>query len=306
MIQRTFQFIPGVGPFLEKDLWARGIRDWSLFPDAGPAVLGGKKDVVARNLIRRATESLERRDIADLVALFPPREHWRLYDAFATDAVFFDIETDGGDPQLPTVVGLFSERAGLELFVEGVDLGDLPEALAAHRVWVTFNGSLFDVPVLARHFGVEFPKPALHLDLRFILQRLGFRGGLKRIEETLGLGRPAHLRGVSGADAVVLWREYRRSGRKDVLRFLVEYNLYDAFQLRTLMDLAWNLATEFTGDLAARRVPFDRAAVGPALDALLESVHGCTLAPGTVEQLRGADAVPLLAGAGFKTQEPAE
>ncbi len=288
MIQRTFQFIPGVGPFLEKDLWSRGIRDWSLFPDAGPAVLGGKKDAVARNLIRRATESFERRDLADLVALFPTREHWRLYDAFASEAVFFDIETDGGDPQLPTVVGLFSERAGLELFVEGENLGALPEALAAHRVWVTFNGSLFDVPVLAKHYGVDFPRPMLHLDLRFILQRLGFRGGLKRIEETLGLGRPPHLRGVSGADAVVLWREYQATRRKDVLRFLVEYNLYDAFQLRTLMDLAWNLATDFTGDLAERRLPFDRANVGPALAALLDSVAPAAFASGQLEQLRQA------------------
>jgi len=288
VIQRTFQFIPGVGPYLEKNLWERGIRDWSLYPDAGPAVLGGKKDAEARNLIRHATASLEQRDLAGLAALFPQREHWRLYDAFAGDAVFFDIETDGGDPQRPTVVALFSARAGLELFVEGRDMEALPAALAAHRVWVTFNGSLFDVPVLAKHFGPGFPVPDLHLDLRFICQRLRLRGGLKRIEETLGLTRPPHMRGVTGADAVVLWREHLRTGRKDVLRFLVEYNLYDAFQLRTLMDLAWNLRVEELGEVGARRVPYDREEIQPALDALLASISATPLDPGQLEHWRAA------------------
>ena len=286
MIERTFQFIPGVGPYLEKQLWARGIRDWSFFPDAGPAVLGGKKDAEARNLIRAATGLFEQGDLAGLAALFPAREQWRLYDAFASDAVFFDIETDGGEPQAPTVVALFSQRAGLELFVEGRNMAALPAALAAHRLWVTFNGSLFDVPVLATHFGAGFPEPALHLDLRFICQRLGLRGGLKRIEEALGLTRPPHMRGVTGADAVVLWREYLRTGRKDVLRFLVEYNLYDAFQLRTLMDLAWNLRLEEVGEVALRRVPYDRAEVMPALDGLLAGISTASLAPGVLESMR--------------------
>lgn len=286
MIERTFQFVPGVGPYLEKQLWARGIRDWSLFPDAGPSVLGGKRDAEARRLIRAATGLLEQRDLAGLAALFPGREQWRLFDSFASDAVFFDIETDGGEPQAPTVVALFSERAGLELFVEGQNMAALPAALAAHRLWVTFNGSLFDAPVLAKHFGAGFPEPALHLDLRFVCQRLGLRGGLKRIEETLGLTRPPHLRGVTGADAVVLWREYLRTGRKDVLRFLVEYNLYDAFQLRTLMDLAWNLRLEEVGEQGLRRAPYDRAEVMPALEALLCSISPASAGPGVLELLR--------------------
>ncbi len=38
MLQRTFQHIPGVGPWREKDLWARGFRTWDDFPAAGTGV----------------------------------------------------------------------------------------------------------------------------------------------------------------------------------------------------------------------------------------------------------------------------
>ena len=45
-------------------------------------------------------------------------------------------------------------------------------------------------------------------------------------------------------DAAVLWRNWRATDEVAALRFLVEYNLYDAFQLRALADLAYNLAVE--------------------------------------------------------------
>ena len=115
----------------------------------------------------------------------------------------------------------------------------LPAALARRRIWVTFNGSCFDVPVLKQHHP-ELKDPPLHLDLRFIGRRVGLTGGLKSIEDELSLGRPLHLRGVGGWDAVLLWRAYRAHGEIEALRFLVEYNLYDAFNLRTLMDTVFN------------------------------------------------------------------
>jgi hypothetical protein len=239
MLQRTFQFIPGVGPWREKDLWARGIRTWGDFPEPGAGVaLSAKSDPVAREHIVRARELLARRDLAGLAALLPPREHWRLYAEFASEAVYFDIETDGQEAQRPTVVSLF-DADGLHVFIQGRNMEALPEALGHRRLWVTFNGSCFDVPVLREHFP-DFPTPAAHVDLRFACRRLGMGGGLKGIEDKLGLGRPAHLRGVNGWDAVLLWRAYQRSGDVEALRFLVEYNLYDSFNLRTLMDVAYN------------------------------------------------------------------
>ncbi|HLL53580.1 MAG TPA: ribonuclease H-like domain-containing protein [Myxococcaceae bacterium] len=250
MLRRTFQHIPGVGPWREKDLWARGIQTWDDFPAPGSTVaISKKKDELARNRIDLARGALEARDLTALAGLLPPREHWRLYADFSEQAVFFDIETDGVTNLRPTVVSLL-DRTGLRVFIDGRNMHELPAALAESRIWVTFNGSCFDVPVLRRTF--ELPDPVAHLDLRFLCRRVGLKGGLKEIEDSLGLGRPPHLRGVNGWDAVILWRAYLRSGDVEALRFLVEYNLYDAINLKTLMDMVYNRACE---DLVLDAVP---------------------------------------------------
>jgi hypothetical protein len=164
MLRRTFQLIQGVGPWKEKDLWARGILTWDDFPETG-CVLGQKLDGKARERLGMARDALARRDLKALASLIPPREHWRLYPEFARDAVYFDIETDGAQDQVPTVVALFDD-AGLHVFIQGRNMDALPEAMAERRLWVTFNGSCFDVPVLRQYFGKRFPTPDAHIDLR--------------------------------------------------------------------------------------------------------------------------------------------
>lgn len=241
MITRTFQHIPGVGPWREKDLWAKGIDRWSEFPEEAGLVISRKVDPVARERIAQARAALDERDLGRLAAMFPGREHWRLYREFREQAVFFDIETDGRAEQRPTVVSLFS-AAGLEIFVQERNLEELPGALARFPIWVTFNGTCFDVPVLERHLPGMI-RPLVHLDLRFICRMVGLSGGLKAIEDELGIARPLHLRGVNGYDAVLLWRAYQESKDLEALRFLAEYNLYDTFQLRTVMELTYNRAT---------------------------------------------------------------
>ena len=91
-------------------------------------------------------------DLHALATLIPPREHWRLYPRFVDRAVFFDIECDSADDPRPTVVTAM-DRDGLHAFIEGRNLDDLPELLARSPLWVTFNGTVFDVPVLRTHFG---------------------------------------------------------------------------------------------------------------------------------------------------------
>ena len=246
MIRRTFQLVRGVGPSRERDLWAEGIHCWDDFPPEGGAVaISARIDGVARDRLAQARTALEARDLSTLAKMVPPREHWRLYREFEREAVFFDIETEGMTG-VPTLVSLF-HADGFEVFLLGRDLDDLPEALARWPLWVTFNGASFDVPVLSDYFGRAMPQPALHLDLCHVCRRLGWKGGLKRIEDTLGFGRPAHLRGVDGLDAIFLWRYWL--GTKDLaaLRLLVEYNLYDSIQLKTLAQRAYNRGVEKSG-----------------------------------------------------------
>lgn len=286
MIERTFQHIPGVGQWREKDLWARGFADWSSFPREGEGVaISRKTDGPARQRIHEAREALEARDLHRLGALFPPREHWRLYREFADECVYFDIETDGRTEQKPTVVSLF-DKDGLHVFLAGRNMDALPAALMRRRIWVTFNGSCFDVPVLRGHFP-ELAAPALHLDLRFIFRRLGRACGLKTLEDTFALPRPPHLRGADGWDAVLLWRAFRARGDLAALRFLVEYNLYDAFNLRTLMDLAWNLACEGLGFEDAKGPVFERGDVLYDVSKTVLAMAPVDADPEVLERVRG-------------------
>ncbi|MFY2561934.1 ribonuclease H-like domain-containing protein [Corallococcus terminator] len=262
MLQRTFQHIPGVGPWREKDLWARGFKTWDDYPAAGEGIaITRKTDDIARERLAQGREALERRDLRRLAELIPSREHWRLYPEFHQDAVYFDIETDGREAQAPTVVSLF-DSTGLHVFIQGRNMDALPEAMAARRLWVTFNGSTFDVPVLRNYFGAgRFPVPDAHIDLRFVTRRLGLGGGLKEIEGKIGAERPQHMKGVNGYDAVLLWRAYTRRGDVEALRFLVEYNLYDSFQLRTLMDVAYNRGADDLNQDVPRLPVFERGEV---------------------------------------------
>ena len=288
MLERTFQFIPGVGPYREKDLWARGVRTWADFPAAPTEVIVSKKvDAVAREHIDRARDALARKDLAALAAMIPPREHWRLYPHFADEAVFWDIETDGQEHQNPTVVSLF-DKDGLHAFIRGRNMHELPEALARRGLWVTFNGSVFDVPVLKGHFP-DLPTPAAHIDLRFWTRRLRMAGGLKEIEEKLGVGRPPHLKGVNGWDAVLLWRAYQARGDVEALRFLVEYNLYDAFQLRTVMEATYNMGADELAMDVARLPVFDRGDVLYDVTRLIMDLGPTTRDMRTLERVRAME-----------------
>ena len=71
---------------------------------------------------------------------------------------------------------------------EGRNLDALPGRLGELRVWVTFNGGSFDLPVL-RHAFPGLPRPVLHLDLKPVCRRIGLGGGLKSSEDRLGIAQ---------------------------------------------------------------------------------------------------------------------
>jgi uncharacterized protein len=267
VIRRTFQLSSGIGPWREKDLWARGLSDWDDLRERGAELLPlPLRDELGR-AVDRAEEALLRGDAVALAGLLPVREHWRLWPLVRERALCLDVEADGSADRLtPTVVGCFDPQ-GLATFVSGRNLQALPARLAAHPIWVTFNGNCFDLPVLRRAFP-ELPAPTLHLDLRGVTRRMGLGGGLKAIEDRLGIARPPHLRGTGGREAVALWRAYRGSGALEPLRTLVEYNLYDAFQLRAVADHAFN-AGAMRLHWPDRLVPWERGDVLYDLSQLL-------------------------------------
>ena len=258
VLRATFQHLSGVGPVTEADLWQSGFRDWrDLLAGAGALVLSSPSRARLARELTRSEAALSERDVGWFARRLPNREHWRLYPTFAPETAYLDIETTGLSPYggIVTVVTVHGGGA-TRTFVAGDDLEELPSYLRRFQVLVTFNGSRFDVPFLLASFPQLLVPPA-HIDLRFVLYRLGHAGGLKRIEQRLGIGDRTGVEGVDGLDAVRLWQEYRR-GSSSALDRLVRYNRADTVNLEPLLHLA---ATELE-----RRVLPSLPAYGPVGD----------------------------------------
>jgi uncharacterized protein YprB with RNaseH-like and TPR domain len=242
MLRATFQLVPGLGPGRERRLWQGSVLDWTQLSGAPEALLPARLRAPLLAAARAAEEALDAGDLAAVASALPGREHWRLFGAFAERAVYLDIEADLEEGV--TAIGVLDGR-GPRVLLAGRDLQALPQVVPPSCLVVTFNGASFDLPILERAFP-DWRRPAAHVDLRPVLERLGLRGGLKAIEEQTGLGRPQHLRGLDGNRACWLWR-HGVHGNREALRLFAEYNLYDAVNLRTLMALAYNRLAAETG-----------------------------------------------------------
>jgi uncharacterized protein len=235
MLRATFLHLPGIGPATETALWREGVRDWDdlrarLPRRSGP---GLARDRVERDLAA-SEAALATGDAAWFGPRLPGAEHWRLFSRFPDRCAYLDIETTGLSPfaGIVTVVTVHGGGA-TRTFIAGEDLEELPAYLRRFPILVTFNGRHFDVPFLEACFPT-LQAPPVHIDLRFVFYRLGLGGGLKRIEERLGLGDRTGVEGIHGLDAVRLWQEYRR-GRPAALDTLVRYNRADTVNLEPLL-----------------------------------------------------------------------
>ena len=240
MLVRSFIHLPRVGPVTERAIWDAGVVTWADFIDstALPPVVRGSR----RELDRRLKECRNRLDAWDgayFESCLHRREVWRLYGDFRSRAAFLDIETTGLSPDysIVTMVGVLDSQ-GYTAYVRDENLEDLRGALEQYDLVVTYNGASFDLPFLEHHFGRMFHHMA-HLDLRFPLRRLGYGGGLKAIEARLRVGRVSELAGLSGFDAVLLWRMWQEgdAGARDTL---IRYNAEDVASLPALADIVYN------------------------------------------------------------------
>ncbi|HXQ48627.1 MAG TPA: ribonuclease H-like domain-containing protein [Thermoplasmata archaeon] len=238
MLRSTFLHLTGVGPVTESDLWQRGVLSWDDFRSAGglTGLSPSRRQRLEREL-RASEEALVSQDAGYFARRLPMSEHWRIYPSFASATAFLDIETTSLSPYegIVTVVSVHG-GGSTRTFVADDNLEELPACLRRFGVLVTFNGSMFDVPFLRVRFP-EIVVPPAHVDLRFVLYRLGLAGGLKRIEARLGLGDRTGVEGIGGLDAVRLWEQYRR-GSPEALTKLVRYNRADTVNLEPLADFA--------------------------------------------------------------------
>ena len=126
--------------------------------------------------------------------------------------------------------------------IRGQDLKQekLEQEFFESSLLVSFNGKRFDKPFLEKSFGISIENP--HIDLMYLFQRLGYSGGLKKIEKDLGVER--ELEDIDGREAIKLWKRYKKQGDKEALDRLVRYNQYDAENLQSLLETARDMLIE--------------------------------------------------------------
>src|SRR5262249_19410666 len=122
------------------------------------------------------------------------------------------------------------------VYVQGQNLSRFVEEIGEFTLLVTYNGKLFDLPFLRREFGL--PLAHAHIDLRYPLAALGYKGGLKKIERSLGLEREGPVALLDGWCAVLLWR-YHEQGETGALETLLRYNLEDVVHLPQLLAVVY-------------------------------------------------------------------
>jgi hypothetical protein len=255
MLRHTFQHIPGLGEGRERALWRRGIETWEELL-ATPQRSGLPAPLLreAQAVIQLSQEALRQGNIYFFAQLLPVREHWRLYGDFRQVTAYLDIETGplGNGRQGITVIGLFDGEE-FRTFVRDHNLHTFEAHLRRYDLLVTFNGKTFDLPLIQRDLGI--PIYQAQIDMKVFLHRLGYHGGLKRIERQWGIRREDEIAGLSGFDAVLLWARYRR-GDVGALERLIAYNRADVVNLEVLLKRGYELARQqvrAVGGIAPRR-----------------------------------------------------
>lgn len=237
MLERTFLHIPGVGAQTERSLWSAGCHSWSDLLAGGDRYsvgAAGREDVVSH--LTRSQAAYAEGNHQFFAKGLGMGEAWRAWPDFRERCVYLDIETDGGrSGGAITTIGMY-DGTGFTGLVRDVDLGNFPDLISQYSMIVTFFGSGFDLPMLQKRFpSIRFDQ--IHLDLCPTLRKIGLRGGLKSIEKQVGIAR-LDSDGLSGLDAIRLWRQHQR-GHRTALQTLLAYNREDVINLETLAEYAY-------------------------------------------------------------------
>jgi len=146
-----------------------------------------------------------------------------------------------------TVIGIRVVEGASDTFLQLVGQEITREKLlhALERVerLVTYNGRSipdevkgyigFDFPVIAAQLGVVLDREFKHTDLCPLCWKAGLWGGLKAVEQALGLKRtPGCDRDGAWADQI--WKKYETTKDQRVLNELLAYNKEDVYMLRRL------------------------------------------------------------------------
>lgn len=144
---------------------------------------------------------------------------------------YLDIETSFSGKI--TIIGIYHESDSLiQLVGNDITRTNLMGSLDKTNTIVTYNGNRFDLPVIKNRLGTDLKEHFLSLDLMYECWRQNLYGGLKKVEEQLGIAR--NSRGIDGWEAMRLWESYIHNNDLDALKTLLNYNRDDVLNLSIL------------------------------------------------------------------------
>ena len=151
---------------------------------------------------------------------------------------YLDIETTGLSPHYDriTVIGIgLPNGSGIEvvqLYDSTLTRKRLADTLEGVSKLYTYNGVRFDLPFIHQRMGIDIAARVEHHDLMYDCWQERLYGGLKAVEARLGI--PRESAGMTGRDAVLLWRRYQDYADKEALKKLLAYNSEDVSNLGIL------------------------------------------------------------------------
>lgn len=269
MLKNTFCHVAGVGSGTERKLWQAGVHTWDDVAVTASLPMTQCRADALRAAVAESAVQLEASGVEWFSARLRANEQWRMFPHFEGSTAYLDIETTGlgtSTDHITTIV-LYDGRT-IRHYVHGQNLDQFGPDVAQYRLLVTYNGRCFDIPFIRQTLGL--PMEQANIDLRFVMNSMGVRGGLKGVERQLGLDRGG-LADVDGYFAVLLWQEYLR-GNERALNTLLAYNALDVVNLATLMPMAYNMKIDGTPFAATHRLPVPQPPAVP-FEADLETIR---------------------------------
>jgi uncharacterized protein YprB with RNaseH-like and TPR domain/predicted nuclease with RNAse H fold/dephospho-CoA kinase len=237
MLKSTFRHIKGIGKKTEQSLWAKGLATWdeyerflsiqyTLFDDSSHEL---------DSILYKSRIAYEKEDMAFFSNTLSTAEYYRIALEYPNEVLFLDIETTGLSLYYD-IISMIGWSVGEEfgIYINGQDPSFLKRALKNAKVIVTFNGTMFDLKFIEKHFK-SLSIPSVHIDLRFFAKRVGLSGGQKAIEKQIGFKRKSDIEDMQGEAAPILWHKYRK-GDLAAMNRLIEYNHADVEGMKVILD----------------------------------------------------------------------
>jgi uncharacterized protein len=157
---------------------------------------------------------------------------------------YLDIETTGLHPRQNdiTVVGIYvtnpRESRLIQLVGRKITKSAISESLEGVSSIYTYNGHRFDLPFIDSQYNLDLEAQFNHCDLMHHCWKQNLYGGLKAVEQCLGIERK--LKEVNGYEAIRLWWQYVDYADPIALNTLLEYNKEDVINLKYLKERLFN------------------------------------------------------------------